>query len=243
MSGPVPESSGRPESPETVGWYPDPLRPDRDERLWDGEQWTDLTRPRRETPVDPEPEPDAEPTAEPTAEPAAVSAGRRLTAVLTALAVVLVAVVGLLTAYLWGPLGEDTVVSRERPVLLDQAAERAAVDVAAQAALAFTERSFETYDEEVDAAAAMMTAPYAEEFRRTTDEVRPSFVENEVEVTATIEAQGVMTASANQVEALVFLTQFVTRGGEETAFTPYRIKVTLVDDPDRGWLVSAVDTR
>ena len=59
----------------------------------------------------------------------------------------------------------------------------------------------------------------------------------------TVEAQGVMTASENQVEALIFLTQFVSQKGEETAFTPYRIKVTMIDDADRGWLVSAVDTQ
>ena len=68
-------------------------------------------------------------------------------------------------------------------------------------------------------------------------------MDNEVEVTVTVEAQGVMTASENQVEALIFLTQFVSQKGEETPFTSYRIKVTTIDDADRGWLVSAVDTQ
>ena len=35
-----------------------------------------------------------------------------------------------------------------------------------------------------------------------------------------------MTASEKQVEVLIFLNQFTTKKGEETVFTPYRIKVT-----------------
>ena len=39
-----------------------------------------------------------------------------------------------------------------------------------------------------------------------------------------VEAQCVMTASESQVEALIFLNQFTSKKGEETAFTPYRIR-------------------
>ena len=50
-----------------------------------------------------------------------------------------------------------------------------------------------------------------------------------------------MTASDEQVEALLFLNQFTTKNGEETVFTPYRLKVTMIDT-DQGWLVSDVET-
>ena len=50
-----------------------------------------------------------------------------------------------------------------------------------------------------------------------------------------------MTASEEQVEALIFLNQFTTKKGEESVFTPFRIKVTLIDT-EQGWLVSDVET-
>ncbi|WP_460716261.1 hypothetical protein [Nocardioides dilutus] len=153
---------------------------------------------------------------------------------------ILTAVALLQVAYLWGPLKDDPKVSSERPVLLSRAAERSATDTAAKAAVAFTQRSYETYDEQVDAAAAMMTADFEKQFRQTTDDAREPFIEAETQVTAEVAAQGVMTASEQQVEALIFLNQFTIRKGEESGFTPFRLKVTLIDT-EQGWLVSDVD--
>jgi Mce-associated membrane protein len=164
----------------------------------------------------------------------------RTTLALVLAVMALVAVVLLQVAYLWGPLEDDPTVSGERPVLLSRAAERSATDTAAKAAVAFTQRSYETYDEQVDEAAAMMTTDFEKQFRQTTDDARGPFIEAETQVTAEVAAQGVMTASEQQVEALVFLNQFTIRKGEESVFTPYRLKVTLIDT-EQGWLVSDVE--
>jgi Mce-associated membrane protein len=168
-----------------------------------------------------------------------VTADRATLALMLAI-VVLVAVALLQVAYLWGPLADDRTVSGERPVLLSRAAERSATDTAATAAVAFTQRSYETYDDQVDDAAAMMTADFEKQFRQTTDDARGPFIDAETQVTAEVAAQGVMTASEQQVEALVFLNQFTIRKGEGSVFTPYRLKVTLIDT-DQGWLVSDVE--
>jgi Mce-associated membrane protein len=154
--------------------------------------------------------------------------------------VVLVAVALLQVAYLWGPLKDDPTVSSQRPVLLSRAAERSATDTAAKAAVAFTQRSHEAYDEQVDEAAAMMTADFEKEFRQTTDDAKGPFIDAETQVTAEVAAQGVLTASEQQVEALIFLNQFTIRKGEDSVFTPFRLKVTLIDT-EQGWLVSDVD--
>jgi Mce-associated membrane protein len=143
-------------------------------------------------------------------------------------------------AYLWGPLKDDPTVSSQRPVVLSRAAERSATDTAAKAAVAFTQRSHEAYDEQVDEAAAMMTADFEKEFRQTTDDAKGPFIDAETQVTAEVAAQGVMTASEQQVEALIFLNQFTIRKGEDSVFTPFRLKVTLIDT-EQGWLVSDVD--
>ena len=42
----------RPKEPLTSGWYPDPIRPQR-ERRWDGTEWTDDVRAVAETVTDP----------------------------------------------------------------------------------------------------------------------------------------------------------------------------------------------
>jgi len=165
---------------------------------------------------------------------------RRATLALVLAVVVLTAVAVLQVAYLWGPLKDDPQVSSQRPVLLSQAAERSAVDTAAKAATAFTQRSHDTYDEQVDEAAAMMTDDFAKEFRQTTDDAKERFVEAEAQVTAEVAAQGVMTASEQQVEVLIFLNQFTIKKDEESAFTAFRLKVTLIDT-EQGWLVSDVD--
>lgn len=164
----------------------------------------------------------------------------RVTLALMVAIVLLVAVALAQVAYLWGPLKDDPTVSASRPVLLSTAAERSAADTAAQAAVAFTARSWQTYDEQVDAAAAMMTTGFAEEFRQTTDDAKAKFVEAQAEVTAEVVAQAVMTASDEQVEVLLFLNQFTTKTDEKSGFSPFRLKVTLIDT-DQGWLVSDVD--
>jgi Mce-associated membrane protein len=259
-------------TPTRAGWYADPLKPETQERRWDGAEWTDETReasvrdsgavvlekvppsPAQDPAVGPalDPAPEPESPAEPEAyvdadddeavdddeAPAPPRTGA--TIVLVAGIVVLVAVLLLQVAYLWGPLADDPKVSQERPVLLSRAAERSAVDTAAQAAVAFSERDFSTYDEQVDKATAMMTEGFAEEFRQTTEDAKDRWVEGEVKVTAEVAAQAVMTASDRQVEVLIFLNQFTTRAGEESTFTPFRLKVTLIDT-EQGWLVSDVD--
>jgi hypothetical protein len=248
--------------PDRPGWYPDPLKPATQERRWDGADWTDEVReaseatraqrtseaavveevgqqPSRDQVTDAGTEPDVGPADEPEVHDASPPSSRTTLALVLAI-VVLVGVALLQAAYLWGPLEDDPTVSSDRPVLLSRAAERSATDTAAKAAVAFAQRSYETYDEQVDEAAAMMTADFEKQFRQTTDDARDRFIEAETQVTAEVAAQGVMTASERQVEALIFLNQFTLRKGEESVFTPFRLKVTLIDT-DQGWLVSDVE--
>jgi Mce-associated membrane protein len=241
-------------TPNRPGWYPDPLKPTTQERRWDGQEWTEETReasvrdvevapapaPRAEDLVEPEVPAEPEVPVEPEADPGAAPRSRRTTLALMAAAVVLLLVAVLEAAYLWGPLRDDPRISSGRPVLISQAAERSAVDTAARAAVAFTARTAEDYDAQVDEAAAMMTSSFAQEFRQTTDDAKADFVAAEAEVTAEVVAQGVITASEEQVEVLLFLNQFTTRKDEKSAHTPFRLKVTLID-ADGGWLVSDVD--
>jgi Mce-associated membrane protein len=126
-------------------------------------------------------------------------------------------------------------------VVVSEAEHRSVVDTAAQAAVKLFGISYETYDQQVDEATAMMTTSFAEEYRQTTDEVRDEWIATETVVTAELEAQAVMTASEKQVEALIFFTQYIERKDQETEVSPYRLKVTMIET-DQGWLVSAVES-
>ena len=58
-------------------------------------------------------------------------------------------------------------------------------------------------------------------------------------------AQSVVRANDAELEALLFLNQYVFRGEGENAkstYTPYRALVTMVHT-DEGWLVDGVDTK
>ncbi len=132
-----------------------------------------------------------------------------------------------------------------RPVVLNQLAVQEGVDAAASAAQVMFARNWKSYDEGVDSAVALMTATFGEEFRATTDDVRQEFVRKETEVQVRVVAQSVVRANDAELEALIFLNQYVFRGEGDDAkstYTPYRALVTMVHT-DKGWLVDGVDTK
>lgn len=135
-------------------------------------------------------------------------------------------------------------VPADRPVLADDLDVKAGVDAAAKAAQEIVAVDFQKFDDEVDKAADLMTARFAESYRTTTADIRSAFIANKTVVQATVVAQGVSTASRTRLQALVFLNQFVQRtrdGKPETVATPYRVLVTMVNT-NHGWLVDGLAT-
>ncbi len=167
---------------------------------------------------------------------------RRLTTVLVAAIVVLGLVVAGEAYYLFGPPSDPPVVSAQRPVIADEVDHKVAVDTAAKSAELIVARSYKTYDDDVEAAAATMTDSFAEQYRATTGEIKDSFVKTKTEVSVEVVAQAVQRASPEQVQALLFLNQYVTKDGQDTAYTPYRALATMVKT-EQGWLVSKLETR
>lgn len=143
--------------------------------------------------------------------------------------------------------GEDEpiAVPSGRPVVLNQLAVQEGVDAAAAAAQIMFARSWKTYDDGVDDAVKLMTVPFAEEYRATTDDVRREFIAKKTEVQVRVVAQSVVRANDTELEALIFLNQYIFRGQGEnarTTYTPYRAVLTMVHT-DSGWLVDGVDTK
>lgn len=203
-----------------------------------------------EEPVEPEeptePAEPAEPLEEhehhlqdwPNEEPPEPAHPRRRTAILVA-AIVLLAGLGAAEGwYLWG--SEDPVVSTERPVVIGQVSIASAVDVAAKSASKVTAWSYETYDEDVDADAALLTDEFAEEFRATKEASREKVMSQKLAVTAEVAMQGVVRASPEQVVALVYLDQSATKNGTQLELRQYTILVTVLRT-DSGWLISKME--
>lgn len=172
--------------------------------------------------------------------PREAGGGLRTTAVLVVALVVLIGVAAVEGWYLW--LREDPVVSAERPVVTGEVAHRSAVEAASQAADDIVSTSYKNYDEQVDQAVSKMTDGFAGKYRQTAEDVREEFVDARKEVQVEVVAAGVVRASSTQVEALLFLNQYVTTDGRDTTYTPYRALVTVVDT-EQGWLVSDLETR
>ena len=163
---------------------------------------------------------------------------RLVTAILVAVVVLLVGVAAAEGWYLWG--SEDPVVSTERPVVIGQVSVASAVDVAAKSAAKVTAWSYETYDEDVDADAALLTDEFAEEFRTTKEASREKVMSQKLAVTAEVAMQGVVRASPEQVVALVYLDQSATKDGTQLELRQYTILVTVLRT-DSGWLISKME--
>lgn len=182
------------------------------------------------------------PAATEPAEPAGedAPAGRRSTVALVVAAVLLVGVLAAEGWYLW--LAGDPVVSAARPVVTGEVTHRSAVEAASSSTADILSYGHRDFDQQIEDATATMTDAFAEQYRETAAGVKEEFVANRTELEVQVVAASVVRASPQQVQALLFLDQFVIRPGEPTDRTPYRALVTVVR-ADGGWLVSDIETR
>lgn len=163
---------------------------------------------------------------------------RRVVGLVVAIVVLLAVGIGELV-YLASDDAPDTgPISADRPVQVPDLEVRRVVDQAATAADLILSASSTDYDAQVEEATATMTDAFAEQYRTTKADIEERFVAQQTEVVVDISAQGVVSASEDEIVALVFLTQ-TTQKGTRGGVTPvqYRVTVTMVDTAD-GWLVS-----
>jgi len=165
---------------------------------------------------------------------------RRATVVLAVLAAVLVLAAGGMFAV--DAARDEPVTASKMPVRISEDDATAAVAEAAKSAQTILTRTYQGYDKEVDDATALMTSAFAKRFRTTTDDVKDKFVADKTDQQVRVVAQGVVHATRTEVQALLFLNQYVSKDGGDTVYTPYRALVTVVHT-DSGWIVSDLDTK
>jgi Mce-associated membrane protein len=136
-------------------------------------------------------------------------------------------------------------VSASRPVVTGELTHRSAVEAAARSTEQILSTSYQDYDGQVDQATEQMTDTFAEEYRKTSEGIKDQFVEQQTKLQVKAVAQGVVQASPEQVQALLFLNQYVEKvvdGEPRTDYAQYRALVTVVHT-DHGWLVSDIETK
>lgn len=120
-----------------------------------------------------------------------------------------------------------------------EAAAEQALAAAPDAAVALFSYDYRRFDESVDHGRDYATGTFATEYAHTTAALKDSVVKEQAVVTAKVSASGVISASADEVEVLLYLDQHrrnVTIKGEKVDHN--RIVLTLVQISGR-WKVSA----
>ena len=163
----------------------------------------------------------------------------RTTGLLAVCSLVLAGVVVGEAWYVWGV--SDPAPSAARPVVIGDIASRSAVEAAAQDAAAIFSVSWQDYDAHLDRAAGLMTDSFAAAYRSTAAPVRARVVSSRTRTTTRVAAAGVVRASPDEVQALLFLDQRVVAGSGAPSYNARRALVTMVRT-DRGWLVGNVQT-
>lgn len=137
---------------------------------------------------------------------------------------------------------EPPAPTADRPVTVSDVTQAAAVDVAESSVKEILSTTWQDYDAEAAKARDLMTSDFAAKYGETSDEIKQAFVEAKTEVDINVAWAGVYRAGPDQVQALLFLDQVVTRAGRDPRTVPFRALVTVVPSDGR-WLVADVDTR
>jgi Mce-associated membrane protein len=169
--------------------------------------------------------------------------GARTTVALVVTLVLLIGIGAFEVLYLASD--DEPAASAERPVVTGELTHRAAVEAAARSTEQILSTSYKNYDEQVDQATSKMTDAFAQQYRQTSDGIKDQFVASEAELQVKAVAQGVVRASSDEVEALLFLNQYVQKkrpnGEPKTDYAQYRALVTVLHT-NQGWLVSSIKT-
>jgi type IV secretory pathway component VirB8 len=111
------------------------------------------------------------------------------------------------------------------------------------AAATLTEKAFSyswtTFDKDAAASEAVMAPSFRQEYAKTLAKAKPNAIKSQVKQQATVSATSVISASANRVQALVFMNILTTGKAGRQNVTTSRLVVTLTRDGEE-WRISAI---
>lgn len=184
------------------------------------------------------------PPPEPPVEDEKPGGGGRRTTIALLVAIVVLAVLGV-AELVYLNRDPDPAPSTARPVVVGDATRAEAVETAARSTEEILSTTYDNYDDQVEQATQKMTDTFAEQYKQTADSIRDRFIAQKTQLQVKAVGQSVVQASPSQVQALLFLNQYVQKnvdGQPKTDYAQYRALVTVVHT-DHGWLVSNIDTK
>ncbi|WP_395695395.1 hypothetical protein [Nocardioides sp.] len=176
-------------------------------------------------------------------DPPTTGGPRRRTNLVLLVVVAVLLVIG--AAETWYLTRDDSPApSSSRPVVVGDATRGEAVETAARTTEDLFSTTYQGYDQQVREATAKTTSAFATKYQKTADGIRDAFVARRTRMQTEVVGQSVVQASAEQVQALLFLNQYVQKvvdGQPRTDYSQYRALVTVVRT-EHGWLVSDITT-
>lgn len=133
----------------------------------------------------------------------------------------------------------------DRPVEMNQGDIDQGVHEASEDVVTLMSLHHERFDEDVAKAADLATASYAERYKQSAADVRDDYMTGRVDVSAKVNAASVVRANTTQLQALLFVTQWISKGtgkDRRLTLTPYRVLLTMVHT-STGWLVDDMQTK
>lgn len=173
----------------------------------------------------------------PSPQPAGSRSHGRLIALLAAVVVVGLIAVTTVAVVLLNRMPDDNPSSSE----VSDAERREALATARSSTVEILSTDHARYDADLEEATALMTTNYAASYRRTSEDIRTGYQEQEITVSASDAGGGLVGISRDRAVALVFINQSVTKKSGKPSSLPYRVAVSL-ERVDGSWLVDELGT-
>jgi Mce-associated membrane protein len=199
------------------------------------------------------------------AEPATgVLSQRRTTVVLAGLLAGLLAVVAVLAGFVvddeggWYGVGDDEGSAGEaweydagepfdlpdQPISVPFVDARNAGEAATNAVVAILTVNWKTYDEHFEDVQSRMTEEFAADYADEVEDTRERFIASKADYQFEVAGQSVISATEDEVTALLFLNQYVFKGAgaDRTGPEVYQVRVVVTAVPDGDeWLVQELE--
>jgi Mce-associated membrane protein len=115
-------------------------------------------------------------------------------------------------------------------------------DEGMQAAAQLTQQvlsyDWKTLDEDIEAAEAVLAPSFRSEYAKTMAGVKAQTIKNQVKLTAEAAATSIVSATEDEVEALVFVNQTTAAKGTQRRIDSSRVLVTLTRTDGGDWRIS-----
>ncbi len=132
----------------------------------------------------------------------------------------------------------------DQPITVPFVDARNAGEAATNAVVDILTVNWKTYDEHFEGVQARMTQEFAEEYADSVEDTRDKFISSKADYQFEVAGQSVVSATEDEVVALLFLNQYVFKGAgaDRTGPDVYQVRVVVTAVPEGDeWLVQELE--